>query len=261
MAVDQKFKDLLTGDTPLYDFVLAQDEAVTTDGTWMGLKLATDDRGRPLYQIARTPYIGTRISSGGIRVEDRDPLSHLVWRQDDFSGGALVKNADERPNGYLRGSMDGRFPNMLAPGIARNFGAFHGNTGCPIGVGLLNPFFEAPAGDEGWTDDSAANGTVDFDNTEDARPDLFGAQACKITATATGNMISQSLANPTVWRSKEINFTVYFKKSAGASGIQLIVDDGVGTTTGTAVTSAADWTKVTGARTVDASTTQVNLLI
>lgn len=261
MAVDQKFKDLLTGPNPLYDFILAEDESVTTEGTWQGLKLATDENGRPSYSVGRTPYIGTRISSGGIRVEDRDPLSHLVWRQDDFSGSALVRNADERPNGYLRGSMDGRFPNMLAPGIARNFGSFHSNTDCPIGVGLLNPFFEAPSGDEGWTDDSGANGTVDFDNTEDARPDLFGAQACKITATASGNMISQSLANPTVWQSKEINFSIYFKKSVGVAGIQLIVSDGVGSTTGTAVTSASDWTLVTVSHTCDASASEVTLIV
>lgn len=262
MALASKFSDMVGTNNP-FDFILAEDEAVTTDGTWIGCKVAVDSETQlPRVAEGRAPVIGNRISEGKVSVEDRDPLSHLVWRQDNWSGGALVRNADRKNDGYDKGTFDAAW-GTLAPGIAKNYGSDRGNTRQPIGWLLLNPHFESDSND-GWTDHSGGSGTVDMQATDDFRSDILGSQSCKITWTGTTadvDIISQSLANPTVYRGRSLTVSCYFKKSAGSGGVQLEIADGIGTTRGTGVTTASDWTLVTVTRTIDASATEVTITL
>ncbi len=261
MAIDQTFKDMV-GDREdgqsLFDFILAEDEA-DTGQNWMGL-VATSDQD---YKEQRVPVLGQRISEGRFTLDDRDPQSHLVWRQDDWSDGALIDSTAQSNKGYLTGNMDAAFPGVVGPGIAKNFGSSRGNTRQPIGWLLRNPHFESDS-DDGWSDDSGANGTVDMQATDDFRSTLLGSQSCKVTwtgTTANVDVISQSLSNPTVYQGASLTVACYFKKSAGSGGIQIEIDDGVGTTRGTGVTSASDWTLVTATRTINGSASEVTITI
>lgn len=261
MALAGKFRDSV-GVRRLFDFILAEDEASAADTTWVGLNLARDENGLPVMQERRTPVLGQRISSGKISVEDGDPIADLVWRQDDWSGGALVHNADKQNNGYNRGTFDAAW-GPLAPGIAKNYGSDRGNTRQPIGWLIRNPHFESDAND-GWTDSSGASGTVDMQSTTDFRSAILGSQSCEIVWTGTTadvDIITQSLTNPTVYQSKEITVSCYFKKTVGSGGVQIEIDDGVGTTRGTGITTATDYTLVTCTRTIDASATEVTITL
>ena len=258
--VTQRFKDMVTEDGP-YDVVLAVDEA-DAENDWVGLVLTPPTAENPNPLEGRVPVFGSRQSIGRVTAEDRDPLAHLVWQQTSFAEGALKGRASEHPRGYAKGNMDA-VAGPMGPGFGKNIGGSRGNTRAPIGWMISNPHFESDA-DDGWTDESSSNGTVDMQSVTDARSVLFGSQSCEIVWTGTTadvNIINQSLANFAVWAGEDITVSLYFKKTAGSGGIQIEIDDGVATTRGTGVTTAADYVRVTVTHTVNGSPTELTITV
>jgi hypothetical protein len=249
------------GDGKLYDIILAADETEDVEGTWVGLRAFENPETGAINLVeGRIPPFGARQSQGQVGLEDRDPLTHLIWKQDDWSAGALVESADLNNKGYIDSSMDPMFEGYVGPGIARNFGTNRGNDTAPIGVVLVDPFFEAPAAKTGWTDDSSSNGTVTFGDSTNPRTELFGSQDCKIVSTATGDMISQVVANHVQWRGKVLTFACYLRRTAGSGSIRVKVTDSAGSTTGTVIT-ASGYTRSTVNHTVNGSASSLKVVI
>ena len=247
-----------------YDFILTDVESATP-GTFLGLMIAKDPETKKKFPVVerRIPPFGQRVSQGQFGIGDRDPLTHLVWAQDDWSDGALIASTNRSNRGYKYGSMDARFPSVIGQGIARNYGSSRGNQDAPIGLLLIDPHFEAPAAKTGWTNDAGGNGTLTFADTTDPRTAILGNKALKAVITAVTNVCSQALANPTVYASREITVSCYFKRSAGTGGIRINIVEtgaGAGTTNGNTVT-ASSYTVSTATRTLNAGVTGITVQV
>jgi len=214
--------------------------------------------GRKLWEERRDDTIAQGQRTDALSSSAKDPYRDLQWTQDDWTGGAFIERwTAENSNGYDKGSMDTRFSNMMGPGVAKNFGSNRGNTNIPIGVAIRDPLFEDSirtglAGS--WEDQTAANGTLTTAVTTNPRTNITGSKHFRAVMTGAGDIINVTLANPTVLKSRAITFTIYCYITAG--NVTLNINDGVGNTTGTAMSTASTYTKVTVVRTMDANATQ-----
>ena len=100
----------------------------------------------------------------------------------------------------------------------------------------------------GW---AAGTGTTLTVNTAVVRTGVYSGQAVVAQGTAAGDIITQSVPNPTVYRSRAITVIAYVRRAAGSdAGIILRIDDGVATQDSSTIT-ADSWSYVSATITVN----------
>ena len=84
------------------------------------------------------------------------------------------------------------------------------------------------------------------------------------TANTEDSYVYQDLVNPTLYQSREIIVGIWIKTGTLGSGYapNLYINDGVGTTSGTAITASdTDWTFTSVTRTISGSASRIRIII
>jgi hypothetical protein len=286
----------LHGSPPTYDFVLSDDfqdtaedaniilsEGMVTTGIGnhhglvanqtynpqftQGFMLHEASRGgngprRKQVEELRLPPVPPRSSSGDYDFTHTDPLTEIVFSQNDWSGGAFTPTwSSSKPNTYAKANgVDARNESMLIPGMRLDHG--HGNVAVEpvVSVGFLlrDPSFENSTLSTAWT--SVSSPTSASSVTTDPRSGDNSARHARIDAAGSGDGIQQSLTNPTAYQGIELVVTAYVKKVSGTGGVRLVVEDNVATTNGSTITDTS-YTSTSVTHTVNGSAASVTIRI
>lgn len=234
-----------------FDLGLMIHEAKTGDGP-----------ARKQVQELRLPPIPVRQSFDEYDFTHTDPLTKLVFSQDDWSGGGFQANhrASENNKYSQADGVDLRWPNMAVPGMRLDQG--HGDvTEEPVvSVGFLvrDPSFESATLSDAWTEIGTPTSTASV--TTDPRSGDNSARHLRITGAGSGDGVEQALNNPTIYQSKEIVFTMFLKKVSGTGGVTVAIEDDAGTTTSSTITNDT-YVSTSVTRTINGAATFVKLSI
>jgi len=244
----------------VYDFVLQDQE--TNPTVVLGLVIDEPEGEPQRWREFRVPPIPQRRSSGPLSWTHKDPISDLVFAQNDWQDGALrpyYKDSD--PATYAK--TDGI--DLRAEGVM----ALHGRR-APIrqngtiksriqsNIYIANGDFEE--GQTGiWT---AGTGVTETVETDTVRTGIYSGKAVVAQSTSAGSVFSQTFANPTVWRSRSVTVIAYIRRDVGSdSGVFLRLTDSAGTPTDSSAVTSATWTYVSVTRTIDSGATSITLSI
>ena len=281
-------------DPPIYDFVLSDDFVSTGDDAVITLKqgfvttgvgshhgLVASTTFAPDFQLGlmlhqaqrnqggprrkqveelRLPPIPPRQSIGAYDFTHTDPLTEIVFAQDDWSGGGFTPVWDaSKPNTYAKANgVDPRHKNMLVAGMRLDHG--HGSAVVEpvVSVGFLirDPSFEHATLTTAWTEVSSPTSAASV--TTDPRSGDNSARHLRVDAAASGDGVEQNLTNPTVYQGIEIAVTAFVKKVSGTGGVRLVVEDDVATTNGTTITDTS-YTSTTVTHTVNGAAASVTV--
>ncbi len=246
------------GSEGLYDAML-QDREVNPQIT-LGLVLSEiedKDGIRKAWSEGRVPSIPPRRSSGALQWTHKDPLTDLVFSQDDWDQGAFRPYYRDQDQRYAQSDgVDLRWEGVAA--LGNKLGT--PRTSVPNKAGIRSNFLLANNDFEegvttGWTSTSSTH-TVE---TSVVRTGNYSAKLVVAQSTAAGSILSQTMGNPNPWKSREVKVIAYVRRAAGSdAGVFLRVSDGVGNTDSAAVTTDA-WTAVAVTHTFDASATNVTI--
>jgi hypothetical protein len=246
-----------------YDFIL-QDRRVNPT-VELGLVLAVNEErggdGNKRWAETRARTVPPRRSSGPLSFTHLDPQSDFEWSQDSWESGALQPYyRDQDPARYATANnIDARWDGVFALGPRRGTARTPATVKARIQNSFLlsNPDFEEGA-TSGWT--AGTGSTLSLLTT----PVQAGTYACQVVvadATAAGDIMYQDLANPTVYRSREITVIAYLRRDAGTdSGVVLRIADSAGSTDSSAVTTDA-YTYVSATRTINSGATSLRISI
>ena len=230
-----------------YDVTLQSTSA--SPATTVPLILAEDEQGNLRIRELRVPPLPPRQSQGPLQWTHRDPLVDFMFAQDDFSEGALQPYyRSDKPAKYARShNVDLRWKGVAALGMQRSAGQSYF---------LLRNGDAELAATTGWT---AGTGVTLTAQTTTVRSGTYAFQMVTDgTLAANAILMRQDLDNPTVYQSRSITVGGYLRKTAGAQGIKIRIDDGVGTSDSSNVTADA-FTYASVTRTIDAAATQVRV--
>lgn len=240
-----------------YDFILQDSEA--NPKVELGLTLAYDETGVKQWREGRVPPLPPRRSEGALSWTHKDPISDFVFSQTSWVDGAFQPYyANDEPRRYAKShGIDLRWDGVAALGPRRG----------PIRTGgtvlskiQSNVFFANGDWEEGQTAGwSAGTGTAITINTSTVRTGEYSGQAIVSQGTSAGDIVTQAIPNPTVYRSREITVCAYVRRAAGSNaGILLRIDDGVATASSSTVT-ADTWTYVSATITVNGSASALTI--
>ena len=245
-----------------YDAVLQDRETNPKVELGLVLDYGEDNDGNlsKRWTESRAAPIPARRSQGALNWTQKDPISDLVFAQDDWSLGAFRPYYRDGDRRYAKSDgVDLRHEGVAALGPKRGTprGSVPNKGGIRSNFLLANGDFEEGL-TSGW---SAGSGSTLAVNTSVVRTGNYSLQVTVAQSTAAGAIASQSLANPTVYAARTITFFAYVRRASGSdSGVFLRVYDGVGTTNSSAVTADA-WTYVSVAHVVDGSPTELTVSI
>jgi hypothetical protein len=210
--------------------------------TAVNLVCARDSRGIRRLTEGRLAVTPDRLAIGDLTYSQFDPSANLSYSQSDFSGGSLKPRYEGGPvSKYDRADgLDGRWESVLTLGALKvNFWFLARNLNAEDST--VDP----------WTD---SGGT----SARDTAVQRNGTASWRLNATASGDQMFIDLTNPTVYQSRAITFAAYIR-SDGSNNARLSINDGVGTTNGSDVTSAT-FTYSSVTRTINGSATRVRLI-
>ena len=205
-----------------HDIKLASD-ATASPTTAVELILAKDDEGNKRWRELRAAPFPPRQSQGPLQWTHKDSRVDHVKAQSDWKGGGLQLH-------YMEGDSN-RY--SQADGCDARWG--------PVTLGMKKvpaDFLLRNGGAElgaitGWT---AGSGVTLSASTSSPRSGSYVFSSVNGSGTT---LFTQTLVNPTVWRSKEFTVTAWIKRTAGSSyGARIKVYD-AGGSPATAVQSTA----------------------
>jgi hypothetical protein len=237
-----------------YDFVLQDTEQ--NPRITLGFIL-TDDEVKSWVE-GRVAPLPPRRSEGELNWTHKDPISDFVFAQNDWSGGAFRPYyTSEGLDTYAKSDgVDMRWEGVAALGGRRGALRASGSTiksKIASNYAITNGDWEEGQV-VGWAAGAAASAlTV---STSAPHKGLYEGQIDVAQSTVAGIAATQSTAQPTVFRSREVTVIAYIRRSAGSdAGLFLRLADGVGNTDSTAVTSST-YTYVSVTRTIDSSASE-----
>jgi hypothetical protein len=186
---------------------------------------ARQSGGAPRKQVEelRLPPIPPRQSIGDYDFTHTDPLTEIVFAQDDWSGGGFQPVHDAKhPNKYASANgVDSRSKNMLTPGMRLDHG--HGDVSNEpvVSVGFLvrDPSFENSDVTVAWTPVSSPNSATAI--TTDPRTGDNSSRHLRIDGAGAADGVEQALTNPAAYQGIEMTFHCPIKKVSGTGGIRL----------------------------------------
>ena len=217
---------------------------------------ARQSGGAPRKQVEelRLPPIPPRQSIGDYDFTHTDPLTEIVFAQDDWSGGGFQPVHDAKhPNKYASANgVDSRSKNMLTPGMRLDHG--HGDVSNEpvVSVGFLvrDPSFENSDVTVAWTPVSSPNSATAI--TTDPRTGDNSSRHLRIDGAGAADGVEQALTNPAAYQGIEMTFHCPIKKVSGTGGIRIYIWDNVtgysysSTVTGTTYTTSTVTATVSG---------------
>ena len=233
--------------------ITLQDKA-SSPNTELRLIVDEDENGIERWRELRSPKLPPRRTQGALTVSEQDPLVDFTWAQDDWSDGALRPYYREGDARYAKSSgVDARWEGVLSLGMERS----------PVQDWLIRGMGCEVDGDENeWTVSGTA-GTLTRQSSVKLEDD-YAYRYVVTTANTEDSYVYQDLANPTLYRSREVIVGVWIKTATLGSSYapNLYINDGVGTTSGTAITASdTDWTFTSVTRTIDSSATRVRIYV
>ena len=233
--------------------ITLQDKS-SSPSTELRLVVDEDENGIERWRELRSPKLPPRRTQGPLTVAEQDPLVDFTWAQDDWSDGALrpyYRDGDAR---YAKSSgVDARWEGVLSLGMERS----DAQDWLIRGMGC-----EVDGDEDEWTV-SGTTGTLTRQSTT-ALEDTYAYKYVVTTANTEDSYVYQDLANPTLYRSREVIVGVWIKTGTLGSSYapNLYINDGVGTSSGTAITASdTDWTFTSVTRTIDSSATRVRIYV
>jgi len=242
-----------------YDVILQ--DRITNPKTQLGLVLAYEQQGNTKVKRwveARVPPLPPKQSQGALMWTHKDPISDFVFSQSDWSDGAFRPYYQENDNRYSKSDgVDLRWEGVAALGPRRT----SPRSGTPVKGMLSGAYLVANGGFEegqtsGWT---AGSGTTLAVDTSTVNTGNYSLKLSVAQSTSAGDMAKQSLANPTLYRSREITVIAYVQRASGSdAGVFLRIADGVGVTDSSTITSDS-FTYVVATRTISGSASEVTI--
>ena len=246
-----------------YDAVLQDREVNPT--IELGLILATveqDGDTIKAWSESRVPPIPPRRSAGALSWTHKDPLTDFVFAQDDWSDGAFRPYYRDLDKRYANSNgVDLRWEGVatLGPKLGTPRSSTPNNAGITSNFLIADGTFEEGV-TSAWSAGTGATYTVESAATN-IRTGNYAANVVVAQSTSAGDIISQTLQNPTVYRSRTITVIAYVRRVAGSdSGILLRIADDVGSNDSSTITSSA-YSYVSATRTIDANATSVTISI
>ena len=242
-----------------YDFVL-QDSEINPK-IELGFILAEDEGGRKAWAEGRIPPLPPRRSSGPLDWTHKDPITDFVYSQSDWSSGAFQPYYDNEDQARYAKSdgVDLRWQGVAALGPRR--GPIR--TGGTVLSRIQSNVFLANGDWEegqvvGWAAGASTTVTI---NTAVVRTGNYSGQMVVAQGAVAGTILTQSIPNPTVYRSRIVTVIAYVRRASGSdAGVFLRLNDGV-SSTDSATVSADTWTYVTLTKTVDAGASALTLTL
>ena len=233
--------------------ITLQDKA-SSPNTELRLIVEEEEGGTERWREFRAPKLPPRRTQGALTVSEQDPLVDFTWAQDDWSDGALRPYYREGDRRYaLAKGVDARWEGVLSLGmeVSETLDYIIRGMGCEV------------SGDENkWTVSGTA-GTLSRQSTT-KHEGSYAYKYVVTTANTEDSYVYQDLANYAVFQSKSITVGVWVKTGTLGSSYapNLYINDGVGTSSGTAITASdTDWTFTSVTRTIDASATRVRIIL
>ena len=271
--------------------ITLQDKAVDPS-TSLRLIVEEEEGGIERWREFRAPKLPPRRTQGAISVVDTDPLQDFIWSQDDWSGGALrpyYRPGDARY--ALAEGVDARWEGVITMGMTRlDMDYLIGGAGA-----------EATNHETRWTKSSNVPGTTEIpdawsrladgvtiarsgDGESDHTIDLEKGQGDFTyrfnvqPESGENSYVYQDLTNPTLYRSRTVRVSCYIKTVYVYNSFAptIYIDDGQGSPTYTAgqytepgtttvkygvETSGSEWLYLSAERTINASATQVRIIL
>ena len=245
------------GSEGAYDVILQ--DRITNPRTQLGLVLAySDDRGTKEWIESRVPPLPPKQAEGALMWTHKDPITDFVFAQSDWSEGAFRPYYQEQDKRYAKSDgVDLRWEGVAALGPRRS----SPRSGVPV-KGKIQSSYLVTNGDleegvtSGWT---AGTGTTLAVDTSTVNNGNYSLKFTVAQSTGASDMAKQSLGNPTKYRSRQIKVVAYVQRASGSdAGILLRINDGVGTTDSSTITSNS-FSYVSATRTIDSSANEVTI--
>ena len=247
------------GSDGAYDIILQ--DRITNPTTQLGLVLAytaTEGIQRKMWSESRVAPLPPKQAQGALMWTHKDPITDFVFAQNDWSGGAFRPYYQEQDNRYAKSDgVDLRWEGVAALGQRRT----SPRSGVPIKGKIQSNYLVSNGHFEegvttGWT---AGTGTALAVDTDTVNTGNYSLKLTVDQGTSATDMAKQSLANPTLYRSRVIKVIAYVQRASGSdAGISIRVFDGTNTTTETAVT-ASTFTAAIATHTVAADADELTI--
>ena len=240
--------------------ITLQDKA-SSPNTELRLTVEEEEGGVERWREYRAPKLPPRRTQGALTVAEQDPLVDFTWAQDNWSDGGLRPYYREGDARYaLAMGIDARWEGVLSLGMGQS---------APLDY-LIQGMGAEREGDLGkWT--SVGTNAVTLAQESSIVNDDNGTYSYKYTAnTASGSAsyVKQSLANPTLYRGREVivGIWMYVTTIGSDHNPTVAIYDGQGTTVGTAINSVSgystgSWVHTSVTRTIHASASEVTIYI
>ena len=220
------------------------------------LRLTVDEDGETggeRWRELRAPKLPPRRTQGELTVAEQDPLVDFTWAQDDWSDGALRPYYREGDRRYARAQgVDARWEGVLSLGMKSEDMDF-----LIRGMGAENT-----ADDNEWTV-SGTSGTLTRDSTV-YNEGSYSYKYVVTTSSGEDSFLYQDLTNYAKYQGRELIVGVWVKTGTLGSSYapNIYINDGVGTTSGTAITASdTDWSFISATRTINGSATRVRIMV
>ena len=239
--------------------ITLQDKA-SSPNTELRLIVDEEEGGVERWREYRAPKLPPRRTQGALTVAEQDPLVDFTWSQDDWSGGGLRPYYREGDARYaLAKGMDARWEGVLSLGMVQS---------APLDY-LIQGMGAERTGDLGkWT---SVGSTVTLAQESSIVNDDDGTYSYKYTATTSASnpsYVKQSLANPTLYRGREVIVGIWMYVTTIGSDHHptVAIYDGQETEVGTAIDSVSGyatgkWVHTSVTKTIHASASELTIYI
>ena len=236
--------------------ITLQDKA-SSPSTELRAVVEEEEGGVERWREFRAPKLPPRRTQGALTVAEQDPLVDFTWSQDDWSGGALrpyYRDGDARY--ALSKAVDARWEGVLSLGM---------NQSAPMDFLVMGMHAERDADVSKWTTTSSATNPTLSRQTSVVQQGSYSYQFTVATVNTQDSWVYQDLANPTLFRGRVVDVSVWIKTATLGSSFapNIYIDDGQTTATGgTAITASdTDWTLVSAVKTIHGSADRVRIMI
>lgn len=219
------------------------DRVLTIDGEDLGLMLAKDQNGRPMWNVIPSPGLAPTYNPGQASYLNYSPIDDLVFEESDWREGLSS-------GGY---GGDDRFKGRIFAPPKLNTLA-----NVPPTLSITNPGFET--GDfTGWTQTSI-DGTWTFAVV--TSPVQEGTKAVDMfLPSMTGEAkLTQALSSPSFYDNKTVTITVWARRSSTNVSMQLRLNRNGGNVASDTITAGADtWEQLSVEYSVPSGTTSLEI--
>lgn len=236
-----------------------------TDGsTTVGLRLARDAKGNPIYRTMDDEYLASQMFTGTPGYGNLPPEKELAIRQDDWRSGfgQEVYDANDPKRYFSSIGMDMRYKGMAVAGPIATGIAVPSTHSLPTDVTIANASFEDWTDDDpnDWTEGESGVG-ADKITEEASSPVQHGSSSCYFDiGSATGSAwVDQAISSPTEWIGYAMTVTGQgYRHGANCTGALHIYRNG-STAANDAVAGADAWDGLSVSYTVPAGTTSLSI--